>query len=527
MGTRKAWAAVNLLLAAAYFVTGKLGLTLAFLQPSATAVWPPTGIALAANLVVGYGVWPGILAGAFFVNYTTAGTALTSISIAIGNTIEGALGAYLVNRFAHGLAAFDRPHDAITFALLALVSTAVSATIGVTSLSLAGFVDSSILAPTWLTWWLGDVAGALVVAPLLILWSRAPRLSWDLRQALEIGVWLGLLLLVGQGIFGGWHPFGADHYPLEFLSIPPLIWAAFRLGRRATVTAIVLLSAIAVLGTLRGTGPFVGGSVNESLLLLQAFMATIAVTSMALAAAVGQTSQLLEESRRHLAEVQESRRLLSAREDELRKNIAETLHGRVQNRLLVAGHWLGEALARLEHPRPEIRAYLEAARKEIDRVREEDVRQVSHLLHPAIIAAGLVPAIRSLAGRFEERVRITLEVDPRLAEADDLTCGGLPEPVRLAAYRVVEEALNNVWAHAGASEVQIVLGLAPPGQLQLSIRDNGRGFRRKQMTQGLGLRALGSRVEELEGSWEISSVPGEGTTLSVSLPLKVRPPARV
>jgi integral membrane sensor domain MASE1 len=125
------------LLAIVYFTTGKLGLMLAFVHVSATAVWPPAGIALAALLLLGYRVWPGIFFGAFLVNITTAGTVLTTLGIAIGNTLEGVVGAYLINRFANGRRVFDRPYYIFLFAVLAgLVSTTIGATLGATSLAL-------------------------------------------------------------------------------------------------------------------------------------------------------------------------------------------------------------------------------------------------------------------------------------------------------------------------------------------------------------------------------------------------------
>jgi integral membrane sensor domain MASE1 len=126
-------------LCAVYFVAGKLGLMMAVVHPSATAVWPPTGIALAALLLLGYRVWPGILLGAFLVNVATAGTVATSLGIAAGNTLEGLLGAYLVNRFAGGCNTFNRAQDIFKFTVLAGMACTVSATFGVTSLSLGGF----------------------------------------------------------------------------------------------------------------------------------------------------------------------------------------------------------------------------------------------------------------------------------------------------------------------------------------------------------------------------------------------------
>src|SRR3989449_6724939 len=118
----------------AYVVAGKLGLRLAFVHASATAVWPPTGIAIAAFLIFGMRVWPAILIGAFLVNVTTAGTVLTSIGLGIGNTLEGVVGAYLVNRFAGGRNAMERAPDVFKFALVAaIISTTVIATVGVTT----------------------------------------------------------------------------------------------------------------------------------------------------------------------------------------------------------------------------------------------------------------------------------------------------------------------------------------------------------------------------------------------------------
>src|SRR6266508_5383529 len=120
-------------IAAAYFGAGKFGLMLASVHASATAVWAPTGNAVAAFLLLGYRVWPGVLIGAFLVNITTAGSVVTSAGIAVGNTLEGLIGALLVNAFAGGCRAFERPQSIFKFALLsAVLGTAVSATFGVT-----------------------------------------------------------------------------------------------------------------------------------------------------------------------------------------------------------------------------------------------------------------------------------------------------------------------------------------------------------------------------------------------------------
>jgi diguanylate cyclase (GGDEF)-like protein len=280
-------AVVMPVLTAVYFIAGKLGLQLAFVNASATAVWAPTGIALAAFLTLGYRVWPAVFLGAFLVNATTAGSVGTSICIAFGNTLEGLAGAYLVNRFAGGRNAFARAQDIFKFtALAAVASTMVSATCGVTTLLLAGLATRANYGSIWVTWWLGDAAGALVVAPFAILWSTRPVTRWSRGRFLEAALLLVTLTLVAEVVFGGLFRSWVKDYPLEFLCIPFLVWAAFRFGSWEVATAVVLLSGIATAGTVRGLGPFSGVTQNEALLLLQAFMGVAAVMTLALSAVV-------------------------------------------------------------------------------------------------------------------------------------------------------------------------------------------------------------------------------------------------
>jgi diguanylate cyclase (GGDEF)-like protein len=288
-------------LAVVYFVAGKLGLQLAYLHASATAVWPCTGIAVAALLVFGYRVWPGILIGAFLVNLTTAGSVQTSIAIAAGNTLEGLAGCYLVSRFARGKEAFARVQDIFKFALLAgLAATTVSATIGVATLAAGGFADWAAFGSIWCTWWLGDGVGAVIVTPLLLLWIENPRVQWKNERWMEVTFLFLGLLATGMVVFSGAFHAELKNYPLEYLCIPFLIWVGFRFGQREAATAICLLAGIAAWGTIHGFGPFARESRNTSLLLLQIFMGIMAITTLALAAEVSEHRRA-EERVRHLA----------------------------------------------------------------------------------------------------------------------------------------------------------------------------------------------------------------------------------
>jgi integral membrane sensor domain MASE1 len=278
-----------------YFVAGKIGLALASFHPSASAFWPPSGIALAALLLMGYGVWPAIFIGAFLVNITTAGTIATSAGIAAGNALEALFGAVLVNRYASGFRTFDRPQDVFRFTFLAAgLATTASATLGVTSLTVGGHAKWEHFGPIWATWWLGDAVGALIFTPLIVLWARNPRLQWHRRQLYEAALLIATLMVLGAVVFGGAFNVSAQNYPLSFTCLPVLVWAAYRLGRRETATAVFILSLIVLSGTLQGFGPFVRESVNESIALVQVFMGFSGVLALAFAAAVFQQRQAVK-----------------------------------------------------------------------------------------------------------------------------------------------------------------------------------------------------------------------------------------
>lgn len=326
MKLRRRDLATAAILGVVYFGAAKLGLRLAYVNPSATAVWAPTGIALATFLIFGFRVWPGIFLGAFLANLTTSGTALTSLCIGAGNTLEGVAGCYLVRRFAHGHHVFERAQDIFKFALLAaMVSTSISATIGVTTLSLAGFASWAMYGPIWRTWWLGDAVGAVVVTPLVLLWRENPRLEWTRKRLIELVFLLAGLSVASWIVFGGRFHAELKNYPLEYICVPFLIWAAYSFGRRKAATATCILAAIATWGTLHGYGPFSGEGRNTSLLLAQLFIGIVAITSLALAAEVTERKHAEERVRRlavtdPLTGLANYRRLLEALDSEIKRS---------------------------------------------------------------------------------------------------------------------------------------------------------------------------------------------------------------
>jgi diguanylate cyclase (GGDEF)-like protein len=271
---------------AAYLLGCRLGLSLASVNANAAAFWPGSGLAIGALLIFGYRVWPAIFAGSLIVNLLSAGSPFVALGISVGNTLEALVGAWLIDRFASGRHALDRTVNILKSTGLIAVSAGVSAVVGVLALSAAGSIDPGAGGRDWVTWWLGNVSGALIVMPALLHWSNYPRLHWDQAHIAEALALLLSAITVSLVVFGGSFVSGINHFPLEFLCTPIFIWAAFRFSPRVAATMLLPVGVIAVWGTVHGTGPFVRGSLNESLLLVQAFMSVTAVMTLVLAAEI-------------------------------------------------------------------------------------------------------------------------------------------------------------------------------------------------------------------------------------------------
>ena len=282
-----------------YFLAGRLGLSLAYVNASASAVWPPTGIAVAALILFGRQLWPGVAIGAFLVNITTSGSLTASVFIAIGNSLEAVIAEAMVRRYARARV-FDRVRDVFVFAGAAgVVAPIVSATLGGLALVASGLAGLSEFRTVWITWWLGDALGAVLYAPaLILLWSdRRPRTRVQLAEAVIVNV---ALIAVAVAVFHG-GSVGQGNYPLGFLCIPLALWPAFSLGQRETAVAAASLSIVAVWGTLARLGPYGVDAPNHGLLLAQTFSAVVALTTAAMAALVAERQRLYEQLERRVS----------------------------------------------------------------------------------------------------------------------------------------------------------------------------------------------------------------------------------
>ena len=282
------------LLTLVYYASGRFGLGLARVNPHATAFWAPSGISIAALLLLGYRAWPAILAGAFFVNLEINSSGFVSAGIALGNTFEGLTAAYLVNQFANGIRAFYRTKDVLRFVCFAgFFASAISATVGVFLLCSNGLANWHDFRPVWLTWWIGDVLGALTIAPFLILALKNPQHTSTFDELLEISSLVAGLSVLCILIFGPPSLLWSHWYGLAFLCLPISVWTAFRFCPLESAGTNLILGGFATWGSLAGFGPFAPS--QDAPLLLGSFVCIACTMSLMIAAEVYQRRRTEEE----------------------------------------------------------------------------------------------------------------------------------------------------------------------------------------------------------------------------------------
>src|SRR4051812_31080643 len=262
------------LVAILYYVAGRIGLELAYLDGAVAALWPPAGLGLAVLFLYGIRLWPAIVVGDLVLgDYSTPlGTVLAQT---LGNTVALVVAALLLRRLTGGRAGLERVADVVAFVACALVAALISAAFGPLALRLGDVIAAGELGEVFRTWTLGDAAGVLVVAPVILVWASAGLAGIGRREQIEGSVVLVLLVLLAE------LPPQRD---VPYIVFPVLLWAAVRFGPRGAATAILVVCSITVWNTAQNDGPFVRDSITDSLLATQLFIAISALTSLVLAA---------------------------------------------------------------------------------------------------------------------------------------------------------------------------------------------------------------------------------------------------
>jgi signal transduction histidine kinase len=325
-----------------YCALGILGLKLAILPGGVTAVWIPAGVGLGAVLIWGNGIWPGITLGSFGISLlldpTPVSLAIAAVT-AVGNTLTPLWGAGLIGRLTHTRYPFHRVNEVFIFVGCgAIAAQIISATVGILALCLAQWVEWANFAQSWVTWWVSNVAGVLIFTPVLLTWHHFLSQSWQQRKETQIfshlikivGQELGslrletfswFLLFDGVVILAFWYG-----YPVEYLMIPLLGWAAFRFSERWTTFAIALTGLMAIAGTILNRSSFVQDNLNASLLFLESFIGVISVTTLVLIAVLEERRNALDGLKQAKAElesrvIERTQQLSQANEQLMRQEV--------------------------------------------------------------------------------------------------------------------------------------------------------------------------------------------------------------
>jgi len=496
-----------------YFFLADFGLKLDAVGGFASLFWLPTGLSLAAVLLLGFRVFPAILLGAFTANYVNGAPFGVSTGIAIGNTLEAVVGAYLLHRIVDFHPSLERLKDALGLIVLAgLLSTLISASIGVISLALGNVLTTSFIA-TFIAWWVGDMISMLIFAPFLLVWSSQPKFTFHPGRIIEGFSVLIFGVLASVLVFQGYFGISIPMSPLTYIIFPPLIWAALRFGTREVVTANFCLSFFAVWSTVNGNGPFALVSISQSLLLLQGFMLVISVTSLILSAAVSE------------------RRSIERRKDDFISFASHELKTPITS-LKISTQIIEKMLSR----KTDKNALLHMRRmdKQVNRL----ISLINNMLDVSKIQRSSLELHEeqfSLKELIEEVAETIQDSTNRIIDRRWYYKGHITGD-RERIGQVIANLLTNAAKYSPKGE-KIIITVQPSGKsVTVSVQDHGMGIPKEHQSKifdrfyrvpegrpslpglGIGLYLSSMIVKLHEGDMWVESREGKGSTFSFSIP---------
>lgn len=507
----------------AYFALARGSLYFASLNASVSPVWAPTGLAIALVLMRGNFMLAAVFIGALAANFLTTPDVVTSFAIGAGNAGEALVATLLLTRWADGERVFHAPLGVGKFAGIVILAAApVSATVGVCALALSGYAFWSEFWPMWVTWWLGDLAGAIIAAPALVLWWRTLQ-GHESRLASAHT----LLALVGAALVGmlAFSPYSPASLgikgALAFLAILPLMWSALRLGLRDTATTALLTSIFAVWGVLAGSSPFQQATLNDSLLLLVAFVVAATLPSLALAADRRETQEALDQTRQELAQSQKLEAL-----GQMTGGVAHDF-----NNLISAIQSGFSALHRQEQERRKTMEMMEQTLKRgagltkqlLAFARREPLQ--FETLYLSDVVESLEPLLRqSINEHITLELRIAPGIWPTRTDRAQL---------EMAILNLVVNA-RDAMPNGGRVQVQVENVLTERREcVALTVADTGAGMNTDVLARafepffstkgpgagtGLGLAQVYGLAKQSGGVASIDSTPGLGTAVTITLP---------
>lgn len=568
---KQAWLYVAriLLLAGVYSVVAYFSLMLAFEDTNASPVWPPSGFAFSMLLCLGSRHWPAVFLGAFAANLLTFSQAQVALPSAIsmslligaGNTLEALLGTFLFRRFKGSEIRFRSVWNVFVLVFSIGLSCALAAFIGITTLYGFGQIPGALMASIFLTWWIGDLVGILVVSPLCCeTYCRMPRLLPD-KHRMEWFAILALLFFLCTFVFGGLTQRGLTQ-SMPYLVIPVLLWCAYRFEFLETAIANFIVCAFAVWHTTHGSGPLSAVDFNDALIMLQIFIGVISVTCLAIVAAFSERFQAVAAVKSLNADLEDRIRERTV-ELQASKMESEKLAAQAQQANFAKTMFLASMSHEIRTPLNGILGFttvLEEGNPKPDQL--EAVQQIresgNHLL-------GLVEGVLRLAEL--ESGNLQLKVVPcsihallrecyQSAEKEIEVQGlgfeieleeGIPERLymdELCVKQIVNHLLENAikFTSSGAVKIKCYYDAKPAGQgvCHVEVCDTGIGIQADKLEQifgaftqadqsihgrfggtGLGLAVCRRLAEFLGGDIKAESEYGEGSCFTLSLPVSV------
>ncbi len=515
-----------LLISGAYYITARMGMMMGTMSGFATLIWPPSGIALAALILWGRNLWPAVFIGGMSSNYFTGAPLLTSLGVGAGNSLAAVVAVTILIRLTDFNPAMERLRDVIWLAVIgALLSTNISSLVGVISFRSQGVITPDETYSVWQTWWLGDMLGDLVVAPLVLTWVIAWR-----RQKFKHCNYLESLFLfattfgVSMAVFGGFSIF--YNFPLPFILFPFIVWAAIRFGQLGTVSISFFISALAVWTTMKGYGPFLQEGTYSGLVLLHVYIGVLATTGMVLAAVTHQ---------RNVAEA-ELRKAVKARDDFL--SLASHELKTPVTSLKLQLH-MAKRNVKPDIPLEKLNKSLDSSARQVDRITTliEDLLDISRIQAGRMAfnfqLMNLSDLVKEVVENFQDQLTAA-KCPVNLDIHDDVW--GYWDHERLE--QVVINLLSNALKYAPGKPIFIKV-VRDVFEARIIIQDQGPGIQKdKQATVferfergsaarsvgglGLGLFITKNIVEAHRGKIRLDSDEGIGATFTVAIPISLQ-----
>jgi signal transduction histidine kinase len=508
------------LVAVVYFVAARLSLQLALVHGQVTPVWPPTGIALVAILVLGSRIWPAIAIAALAVNLPLGPSPLGAAVIAAGDTLAPLTAAYLMRAAGFRLE-LDRLGDAASLIVLgALTGMAVSATVGSLVLVVSGSLPATSFPSTWAVWWTGDAMGVLLVAPFLLsFWPRGARRALGWPGRVELAALLAAVAVLTFLVF-------ENRFQLEYVVFPLIVVIALRFRLRGAASAALIASGVAVWAAVTNAGPFADETLFQKMVTLQVFNVFVALSSFVLVAFVATRER--EQQARLSSEAKSE--FLRVASHELRGPLS-VLAGYLS--LLASGD-LGEPPARWRGPLE----ILTLKTAELNHIMDE-LLEVARLDGDVMAGSRTLVDLRDVIEAAVERAQPRAELVGAdiSVERSDRAMSVVADAEQMG--RVVDNLINNALSYTRGAPHITVRSAVEDNRAVVRISDNGVGvaddvraslfepFRRGRQAgvedvAGTGLGLYISRelaVSHGGGLTLESSMPGEGSTFAFSLPI--------